>query len=126
MTKEVARLTKLRNYFFKEIHKIIPDSKINGKLETRLPNNVNVCIPNIDAEFAVICLDETGVACSSASTCMNTSNESYSYVLERIYGDKSCATSSLRFSLGRYTTKAEIDKCVKILKRVLELQAVSY
>jgi cysteine desulfurase len=124
MNKEVVRLTKLRDYFFKEIHKIIPDAKINGCLEKRLPNNVNVCIPNIDAEFAVICLDENGVACSSASTCMNTSNESYSYVLERIYGDKSCATSSLRFSLGRFTTKTEIDNCIKILRKILGLQSL--
>lgn len=122
MTKEVTRLTKLRDYFFKELYKTIPDAKINGNMENRLPNNVNVCIPNIDAEFAVICLDENGVACSSASTCMNTSDESYSYVLERIYGDKSCATSSLRFSLGRYTTKEEIDNCIKILNKVLSIK----
>ncbi len=122
MNKEIVRLTKLRDYFFGEIRKIIPNTKINGVMESRLPNNVNVCIPGIDAEFAVICLDENGVACSSASTCMNTNDESYSYVLERIYKDKSCATSSLRFSLGRYTTKAEIDNCLKILKKVLLLQ----
>ncbi len=122
MNKEVARQTSLRDYFFMQIQKIIPDSKINGAMENRLPNNVNVCIPNIDAEFAVIGLDENGIACSSASTCMNTSEESYSYVLERIYGDRSCAASSLRFSLGRYTTKSEIDDCLKILKKVLLLQ----
>jgi cysteine desulfurase len=124
MNKEVARLTKLRDYFFMQIQKIIPDSKVNGQLDNRLPNNVNVCIPNIDAEFAVICLDENGVACSSASTCMNTSEESYSYVLERMYGDRSCAASSLRFSLGRYTTKGEIDECIKVLRKVLELQSL--
>ncbi|MES2224215.1 MAG: cysteine desulfurase family protein [Patescibacteria group bacterium] len=122
MNKEMLRLTKLRDYFFNQIQKIIPSAKINGTLENRLPNNVNVCIPNIDAEFAVICLDENGIACSSASTCMNTSDESYSYVIERIYGDRSCAASSLRFSLGRYTTKSEIGDCLKILKKVLLLQ----
>lgn len=122
MNKEVARLTKLRDYFFAQILKQIPNAKINGRIENRLPNNVSVCIPHIDSEFAVICLDEQGVACSSASTCMNTSEESYSYVLERIYRDRFCSASSLRFSLGRYTTKSDIDNCLKILKKVLLLQ----
>jgi len=122
MSKEVPRLTKLRDYMFAQISKIDSNIKINGHVDNRLPNNINVCIPNIDSEFAVICLDEGGVACSSASTCMNTSDESYSYVLEKIYGDKSCATSSLRFTLGRFTTKQDIDDCIKILKRVLLLQ----
>ncbi len=124
MDKEVSRLTKLRDYFFKQIFKICPESKINGSLENRLPNNVNVCIPDIDSEFAVICMDENGVACSSASTCMNTSEESYSYVLEKLYRDKSCAASSLRFTMGRYTTKVEVDECVKILKKILVLQSL--
>jgi cysteine desulfurase len=122
MDKEVNRLIKIRDYFFKQILKVCPETKINGSLENRLPNNVNVCIPNIDSEFAVICMDENGVACSSASTCMNTSEESYSYVIEKLYGDKSCAGSSLRFTMGRFTTKSDVDNCVKILKKVLELQ----
>lgn len=121
MDKEVLRLTKLRVYFFEQILLVCPTAKVNGGLENRLPNNINVCIPGIDSEFAVICMDENGVACSSASTCMNTSEESYSYVIEKLYRDKSCATSSLRFTLGRYTTKDEIRECVKILKGVLDL-----
>jgi cysteine desulfurase len=122
MDKEVKRLNKLRDYFFKQISLACPEVKINGSLENRLPNNINICFPNIDSEFAVICMDENGVACSSASTCMNTSEESYSYVVEKLYGDRSCATSSLRFTLGRFTTKKEIDDCIKILKKVLGLQ----
>lgn len=125
MKKESLRLTKLRDYFTRKLQQSIPNSKVNGTMEHRLPNNVNICIHDIDSEFAVICLDENGVACSSASTCMNTSEESYSYVVEKLYKDKSCATSSLRFTLGRFTTRQEIDDCIKILKKVLKLQTVS-
>jgi cysteine desulfurase len=119
MEKESKRLSTLRDYFFEELLKAIPEAKINGVPENRLPNNVNICIPGTDSEFLVLCLDEGGVACSSASTCMNTSEDSYSYVLERMYGDRNCATSSLRFTLGRFTTKKEIENCIKILKKVL-------
>jgi cysteine desulfurase len=117
--KESVRLIRLRDYFFKNIFKALPDVTINGSQTDRLPNNVNICIPNLDAEFAVYQLDERGVACSSASTCVNLSADSISYVVEVINPGKNCAGSSLRFSLGRSTTKKDIEDCLKALKEVI-------
>lgn len=120
--KESKRLIALRDYFFKHILTIGPNISINGSMKSRLPNNVNICAKNLDSEFAVYELDARGIACSSASTCINLSEDSYSYVVEEINQAKNntnCSKSSLRFSLGRNTTKKEIDYCLKALRDVI-------
>ena len=116
--KESKRLVILRDYFIKKLLQI-PNITINGSVLNRLPNNISVCIEDIDAEFAVYQLDERGVSCSSASTCMNLKEDSFSYVVREISEVKNCSTSSLRFSLGRTTTKKDIDFCLKSLKEVI-------
>lgn len=107
--KELARLKKLQHYFFSAVIKKIPNVYINGDTELRLPNNLNICIPGIDAEFAVIKLDHAGIACSAASACLNLSENSYSYVVEALgkHGIV-CRESSLRFTMGRGTTLKDI------------------
>jgi cysteine desulfurase len=116
--KESARLKVLQDYFIQELLKINGTS-INGDISERLPNNISVCIPGSDSEFLVYCLDECGIACSSASTCMNNKDDSYSYVIKNIRGDFGCEKSSLRFTLGRDTRKSDINYCIKSLKKVL-------
>lgn len=113
--KEFRRLKSLKEFFLKEIFKIFPDAKLNGKIKDVLPNFINIFIPSIDAEFAVIYLDEKGIAISSASTCMNNSADSYSYVIKEIQ-DENRALSSLRFTLGRSTTKKDLIYCLKVLE----------
>ena len=147
--KESERLTKLRDYFFAEIKKntLAPRSGdkatvkkeiiVNGDPQKRLPNNINICIPGLDAEFAVIKLDQQGIACSSASSCLNLSENSYSYVVQALgkrrpgrqdsdkkngknnIGEyKECRESSLRFTLGRATKKAHIDRLLSAMKEL--------
>lgn len=118
--RETLRLTMLRDYFVKKILEI-PGTSINGTVSERLPNNISVCIKGLDAEFAVYQLDERGIAVSSASTCMSLKEDSYSYVVEEI-GRRECKSSSLRFSLGRRTSKSDINICIKALKEVLLIQ----
>jgi cysteine desulfurase len=116
--KESARLKSLRDYFIQEALKHFSDSSLNGDLKNRLPNNINVCFPGLDAEFAVIKLDHARVACSSVSACKTLSEDSLSYVIKSL-GKLDCAGSSLRFSLGRGNTKKEIDKVVGLLKNII-------
>ena len=118
--RESVRVGKLRDYFIKKLIEI-SGASINGTISERLPNNVSVCIKSLDAEFAVYQLDERGIAVSSASTCMNLKEDSYSYVVEEI-GRSDCKSSSLRFSLGRSTSKSDIDICLRALKEVLLMQ----
>ncbi|MFA6552414.1 MAG: cysteine desulfurase family protein [Candidatus Paceibacterota bacterium] len=120
--KEFARLSKLRDYFYSQILKNLridtsgkKEKKIelNGEMENRLPNNLNIYVPGIDAEFAVIKLDEKGIACSAKSACLKDGS---SYVVNALNLGKERGKQSLRFSLGRFTTKSEIDYAIKVLK----------
>lgn len=117
--KESERLAVLRDYFFTELKQRIPQVLINGSLTSRLPNNVNVCIPNLLGEFGVIKLDALGVACSSSSSCRTTAENSSSYVVEAL-GRKNCSESSLRFTLGTSTTKKDIDVALGALQKLVD------
>lgn len=117
--KESARLIVLRDYFISKLL-TFPNTTLNGShskgtnLE-RLPNNINICFLGEDAEYLVFYLDARGVLCSSVTSCKSTTEDSSSYVVESL-GKDNCATSSLRFSLGRQTTKKDLDKTLTILK----------
>ncbi len=116
--KESKRLQKLQNYFFEEIREKIPQATINGSIKKRLPNNINICIPNLNAEFTVIQLDEMGVACASMTACRNLTELSSSYVVESI--NPECAKSSLRFSMGKDTVRKDIDRTIQFLAKVIK------
>ncbi len=112
---ENNRLIKLRDYFIKEILEKISGTKLNGSLENRLPNNVNIFFPNINNEFLVIQLDEKGIACSTKSACLGGKS---SYVIKSLTGDEDQAKSSIRFTLGKSTTKKDIDYVIKSLVEI--------
>jgi cysteine desulfurase len=121
--KESGRLKALRDYFISEMRNRYPIFRLNGDAEHRLPNNINVCAPGLDAEFAVLQLDTLGISCSSASACKSLSEISSSYVIENLgQQGKECGTSSLRFTLGRGTTKAHVTSTLRALEHVLKLQ----
>ncbi len=112
--KESERISKIRDYAISKILNKFPKASLNGSLENRLPNNINICFPNVDGEFAVIKLDALGFMVSSSSSCSTISENSYSYVIESL-GKKSCATSSIRITLGRETQKRDLDGLIKAL-----------
>lgn len=116
---ESKRILKLRDYLIDKILKQIEGSSLNGSLKSRLPNNANICFKNQDSEFLVIKLDTLGFAVSASSACNSLTQENFSYVVRNI-GSKDCERSSLRFTLGRYTTKTQIDKLLKALKKVIK------
>jgi cysteine desulfurase len=123
--KESARLTKLRDLFIKEILKKIPAAVLNGNAENRLPNNVNISISDIDAESYVISLDARGIAASTGSACANIAHDGkVSHVVESLGFGRDRAASSLRFTLGRNTTKEEVEKAVKVLFDLVKLKHV--
>lgn len=116
--KESNRLVKLRDQCIEKILEMVPQARLNGaEGESRLPNNINMCFPEIDAEFAVIQLDKFGIACSYASSCKTLSDGETSHVIDALGG--SCGASSLRFTMGRGTTQKDIDYLLKKLPRVI-------
>ena len=120
--KETKRLTKLRDYFIsKQQHSHILKNVgmlINGDLENRLPNNVNITIPKIPSDLLVIELSEKGIMASSKSACKSSSGEG-SYVIKALRPGADLEIGGLRFSLGRDTTKKDIDYTVKILSQII-------
>lgn len=111
------KIIKLRDYFLEKIIEKFPQAKLNGDKEERLPNNVNFCFPGLHAEFAVIKLSVLGVECSSVTACKNISDETRSYVVDAL--GENCGASSLRFTLGKYTNKGDIDFTLKALEKIL-------
>ncbi len=117
--KETTRLTQLRNYFIKGLLANIPSSILNGDEEERLPNNVNISIPNIDSEQLVIELDAKGVAASARSACKSRDYES-SYVIIALGRISLSNEGGVRFSLGRDTRKRDIDYVLKVLPKIIK------
>jgi len=95
----------------------------NGSSTKCVANNVNISIPGIDSEFAVISLDMAGIACSTKSACSGASGDGSSVVLA-ISDDPSRATSTIRFSLGEETTSRDILTTVAVLtQHVVKMRA---
>lgn len=113
---EVARLQALQKYFFDEIEKVLPEVTINGSRKKRLPNNLHVTIPGVDNERLLMQLDEAGILAAAGSAC-SASDEEPSHVLRAMGIGEADAQSSLRFTMGRQTTKANIDALLQALQR---------
>lgn len=111
-SKEFYRQVELQKYFLHNLSIKIPEAKINGHLIERVPGNVNFYVKGLDAEFALFELDSRGILVSTASSCVNNKEESYSYVIKEI--NPGAETSSLRVSFGTTTTKRDIDKFFKV------------
>ncbi|MBI3442421.1 MAG: cysteine desulfurase [Candidatus Sungbacteria bacterium] len=116
--KESARLTKLRDWFIEKIMAALQDAVLNGHPELRLPNNINISIPGIKGEAAVIYLDAAGIFCSTGSACSSVSLEP-SHVILELGRSPDLAQGSLRFTLGRSTTKKDLERVLKALTGVV-------
>jgi cysteine desulfurase len=116
---ESRRLKKLRDYFLSRIMKKIKGVSLNGDKKNRLPNNINVSIRAVEGESLLLLLDEKGVSCSTGSAC-SSSDLKPSYVLLNIDVPLSLAHRSIRFTLGRYTQKTDIDLVIKILSESVQ------
>ena len=114
--KEVKRIAALRNALWKGIKKIIPDVELNGSIDVRLPNNLSVYLPSRPAQDVCIELDLMGVAVSPGTACASRAAEP-SRVLKALGFSGDRPMSSIRFSLGRQTTAAEIRSLLVILRK---------
>ena len=110
------RLIRLRNYFVERVRHEIPQSRLNGHPYKRLPGNVNFSFAGIDATALLVLLEEEGICASAGSAC-NTGQTRISHVIEAIRVPDAYAAGSVRFTMGRDTTKRDVDACVDALKR---------
>ena len=117
--KETARLVMLRDYFISKIKKVGSDIKLNGPMgKERLPNNINISIPGLDSENLLLELDKYGIYAGSGSACTFRSVEP-SHVLRAIGVDKKYLSGALRFSMGKQTTKKDLDYVLKVLPKII-------
>ena len=113
------RIAALRDNFIDRVLKEIPYSYLNGGREHRLPGNANFSFGFIEGESILINLDLNGIAVSSGSACSSGSLEP-SHVILALGVPEELAHSSIRFSLGRDTTREEMDYTFKVLKDTVE------
>jgi cysteine desulfurase len=116
--KENKRLKKLQDYFIKKLQNLEKGIVLNGDLENRLPNNINITIPKIPSDLLVIELSARGIMVSAKSAC-KSGEEGESYVIKAIKPEADQENGSIRFSLGRSTTKEDLDFTLKSLKEIL-------
>jgi cysteine desulfurase len=114
--KEVRRL---RDKFENEILQKIPNSRINGDRERRLPNTSNISFENLNGEAILARLNDLDVCVSTGSAC-NEENHVSSPVLRAMEVPYSRAMGAIRFSLGRYNTEEEIDFVLEHLPGIIE------
>lgn len=118
MNEEVKRLTGLRDYLIENVLKI-KDSRLNGHPTKRLPNNANFSFSFIEGEGLVTDLDFNGIATSTGSACSTKSLEP-SHVLLAIGLKHEEAHGSLRVTLGKDTTKEDLDHILEVLPKSVE------
>ncbi len=125
MDSEAARQARLRDKLLDGIVERVPDSFVTGDRTHRLPNNASVIVKYIEGEAQLLRLDAVGIAASSGSACTSGSLDP-SHVLLAMHIPVEFAHGSLRFSLGRGTTEAEIDYVLEQLPSIVEaLRAMS-
>lgn len=129
-TRETVRLLKLRDYFIEELKKRLPDIILNGSYGEgrRLVNNINVT-GDFDHEFFLLELDVRGIACSTKSACLRDEDESYvvralraADTVDTVASAGRAAAQSIRFSLGRFTMKKDIDYTLKMIDEIISLR----
>lgn len=116
---EAARLRPLRDSLLGQLRRSLPALILNGDPKRRLPNNLNITIPNTNGETLVLYLDNAGIMASTGSAC-STGNLDPSHVLLAIGRTKNEAESSLRLTLGRNTTQESIDYVAATLPQVVQ------
>lgn len=115
---ENARLTALRDQLIQGLLQI-PKSRLNGHATERLPNNVNISFLDIEGEAAILYLDAEGIYTSTGSACASLSLDP-SHVILATGLSYEGAHGSIRFSLGRSTTKKDIEYVIKVMPGIVE------
>jgi len=119
MNEVAERVRRLRDKLQKGIMEKIPDVKLNGHPEKRVPTTLNVSFLYVEGESILLNLDMEGIAASSGSACTSGTLDP-SHVLTAMGISHEVAHGSIRFSLGRDTTEENIDYVLEVLPPIIE------
>ena len=123
-TREMGRksreLSKLREYFIKRVLREIPDVRLNGHREKRLPGNVNFSFKGVPGTALLVLLEENGIYASAGSAC-SAGITRISHVIEALGVPKEYAYGTIRFTMGRETTRMDVDTTIDVLKKSVNI-----
>jgi cysteine desulfurase len=114
LADDAKRVASLRDKLQQGLLERIPQSRVNAATASRTPNTTNLVFPGVEGEALLIALDLKGLACSTGAACSSGAVEP-SHVLTAIGLPSEEARASLRFSLGRHTTPADIDFALSVV-----------
>jgi cysteine desulfurase len=119
MASEAGRLAALRDRLEEGVLRTVSGTAVNGERSRRVPNTTNISFDRVEAESLLIALDLEGIAVSTGSACSSGTLEP-SHVLRAMGLPVHRTQNSLRFSLGLFSTEAEVDRVVEVLPRLVE------
>lgn len=120
MGRKSREITTLRNYFIKRVTQEIPECRLNGHGKKRLPGNANFSFRDVSGTALLILLEEEGIYASAGSACSAGSTH-LSHVVKAIGVPKEYAYGTVRFTMGRDTTREELDKTISVLKKSIKI-----
>ena len=116
--QRIAHVKPLRDQIIGAVLETIPDSRLTGHIETRLPNHASFAFKDVDGNLLLTLLDAAGFACSSGSAC-KTGNPEPSEVMDAIGLSREWGLGSLQITLGVKTTVEEIDSFIRTLPSII-------
>ena len=125
LKKENLRLRKLRDFLISQLLKKIPGAIVNGPMgdtedkKSRLPNNINISIPGVDGEALILYLNGYNIAASTGSACSSVSQDP-SHVLKALGRSDAEIAGSVRLTLGKNTTKQELEYVLAVVPGLVE------
>ena len=117
--KAAVRLAELRDLLIHGVLERVPDARIGGDPERRLPGNAHLAFPGCEGDALLLLLDSQRIACSTGSACSAGVSQP-SHVLLAMGYDPNLARGALRFSLGHTSTRAEVDRVLEVIGAAVE------
>ena len=112
LDNHIRKLKELKNYYVENIITAIPDTKINGAVNARLPGNSNISFKNINSSDLLLELDNSGICASGGSAC-NSKEPTPSHVLNAMGVEDEWINGAIRVTFGDFNTKEEVDYLIK-------------
>lgn len=119
LEEHIKKIKELKNYYVDEVTKRIPNIKINGAANARLPGNSNISFEGINGNDLLLELDNVGICASSGSAC-NSKDSAPSHVLTAIGLNEDLIRGALRVTFGEFNTMEEVEFLVENLERCVK------
>src|SRR5947208_12431084 len=119
VAEDKCNIRSMRDRFEKSVLGAVSGASVNGAGAVRLPNTSSLSFEGIESASALLLLDRHGICCSAGSAC-RTGSQDASHVLRAMNPSSDGARRSLRFSLGRFNSNAQIDRAIEIVPKVIE------